>query len=235
MSLQPKEKSDMIDAAKVIEFFYENQKRILIGSASVIGGVAILIGYFNSGPNAINYAEAESAFAQWKDSPLDEKLYMSMQEAIKAVPSIGKKYEATIAQNLLNTDRMEEALVMANRSIERVKDEAPFHVTFAESSLLIEQGNFQQALENAVALKEEMGSTFGSSDKGGSLLYIHNLLRIACLQQALHNGPGEKVAWEELEDLLEANTRLSQLILGNFSSEEVDLSQYIQMRKKELS
>lgn len=224
----------MIDPIKVIEFFHENQKRIAIGSASVIAGVAILIGYFNSGPNALHYAEAESTFAQWKKSPLDENLYSSMKEAMRWVPSIGKKYEATIAQKLLNTDRIEEALVMANRSIERVKEEAPFHVTFAESSLLIEQGNFQQALENAVALKEEMGSSFGSVDKGGSLLYVYNLLRIACLQQALKNAPGEMVAWEELENFLQANKRLSKLLLGNFSSEEVDLTQYIQMRRKEL-
>lgn len=225
----------MIDPIRVIEFFNENKKRIVIGSASVVAGVAILIGYFNSGPKALQYAEAESAFAQWKKSPLDEKLYSSMKQALSSVPSIGKKYEATIAQKLLNTDRVEEALVMANRSIGRVKEEAPFHVTFAESSLLIEQGNFQQALENAVALKEEMGSSFSCADKGGSLLYVHNLLRIACLQQALKNGPGEMVAWEELEKFLQANKRLSKVLLGNFSSKEVDLTQYIQMRKKELS
>lgn len=225
----------MIDPNRVVEFFNEYQKRIAIGSASVIAGAAILIGYFNSGPNAVNYAEAESAFVQWKNSPVDENLYVKLQKSMQSVPSIGKKYEATIAQNLLNTDRVEEALVFANRSIERVKEEAPFHVTFAESTLLIEQGDFQQALENAVALKEEMGTSFGSTDKSGSLLYVHNLLRIACLQQALKNGPGEMVAWEELEGFLQANTRSSELLLGNFSNKEVDLTQYIQMRKKELS
>lgn len=225
----------MLDPSRLIEVFYENKQRILVGSGSVIAGVAILIGYSQTGPTPINYAEAEVAFNEWKKSPTDDKLYLSMKEAIRSVPSLEKKYEGTIAQNLLNTDRLNEALVMANRTLNRVKEEVPYHVTYAESSLLIEQGDFQQALENAVALKAQMGQSFGEMDKGGSLLYLHNLLRIACLQQALNNRPGEMVAWEELESVLESNAKVSKIVLGSFSELEVDLTEYIKERKKALS
>ncbi len=217
-----------------IQNLSERKKQIAVGSASVIAGVAILIGYFQSGPNALTYAAAEAAFSSWDASPQDDQLYQSMQEAIRSVPALQKKYEASIAQKLLNTDKINEALVLANRSLNRVKEDAPFHMTYAETSLLIEQGGFQQALENAVALKEQMGNSFLTEQKGGSLLYVHNLLRIACLQQQLKNRPGEKAAWEELESFLQTDTRLAHTLLGSFSEKQVNLTQYITERKKTL-
>lgn len=224
----------LLEAENWIQNLSERKKQIAIGAASVIAGVAILIGYFQSGPNALSYATAEAAFAEWEASPLDEQLYKSMQETIRSVPSLQKKYEASIAQKLLNTDKIDEALVMANRSLSRVKEEAPYHATYAQTSLLIEQGGFQQALENAVALKEQMGSSFVTEHKGGSLLYVHNLLRIACLQQELKNRPGERAAWEELEKFLKSETRLVKTLLGSFSEKQVNLNQYIAERKKAL-
>ena len=155
-----------------------------------------------------------------------------MRETIRRVPALQSKYEAAIAQKLLNTDKINEALVMANRALNRVQEEVPFHATYAKTSLLIEQGSFQQALENAVALKEQMGSSFLTEPKGGSLLYVHNLLRIACLQQELKNRPGERSAWEELSCFLQTETRLAQTLLESFSEKQVNLNQYIAERKK---
>lgn len=212
----------------------ERKKQIAVSVISVIAGAAILIAYFQSGPNALKYAEAEGVFAEWFASPEDDALYKSMQEAIRNVPALQKKYEAAIAQKLINTDKLNEALVMANRSLFRVKEEAPFHATYAMTSLLIEQGGFQEALENAVALKEQMGDSFLTEQKGGSLLYVHNLLRIACLQQELKNRHGERAAWEELEAILLTKSRPVQMLQGSFSEKQVNLSQYIAERKKAL-
>jgi hypothetical protein len=217
-----------------IQNLSERKKQIIIGCTSMIAGVGILIGYFQSGPDAMRYASAEAAFAKWDASPQDDQLYQSLKEAIRSVPALQKKYEATIAQNLMVTDRIDEALVMANRALARVKEDVPYHSGFAENSFLIEQGHFQQALENAVALKERMGETFLSEEKSGGLLYLHNLLRIACLQQELNNRPGEKAAWEELEMFLEKDSLLAQKLRGSFSEKQVDLSQYISERKKVL-
>jgi len=79
-----------------------------------------------------------------------------------------------------------------------------------------------------------MGDTFLTEKKGGSLLYVHNLLRIACLQQELKNRPGERAAWEELENFLQTDTQIAHTLLGSFSEKEVNLSQYITERKKTL-
>lgn len=212
----------------------ERKKQIAGSVASVIAGVAILIAYFQTGPNAIKYAEAEEAFAKWFAAPSDEALYQNVKEAFRNVPALQKKYEAAMAQKLINTDKLHDALVMANRSLKRVKEEVPFHTTYATTSLLIEQGHYQQALEQAVALKEQMGNAFASEQKGGALLYIHNLLRIACLQQELKNRPGEKAAWEELETLLSTKSRTAQMLLGSFSDKNINLFQYIAERKKNI-
>ncbi len=210
----------------------ERRKEWAIGAGCVVAGVALLIGYFQSGPNALSYARAQSAFSDWAAAPEDEKLYVAMRDAIRTVPALERKYEPTIAQKLLSANRIDEALEMAGRSMSRVKGEAPYHMTYGETSLLIEQGNFQKALEKAVALKEQMGNSFLQEERGGSLLYAHNLLRIACLQRELNNGPGEKAAWEEVEKLLETKTPLSYKISANFSEKQVDLTQYIAARKK---
>jgi hypothetical protein len=224
----------ILEAMNWMQNLSEKKKQLIIGTVSVIGGVALLIGYFLSGPNALNYASAEMAYAKWSASPHDDQLYESMKEAIRSIPALQKKYEASIAQKLLNIDKINEALVLANQSLYRVKEEVPFHAMYAKTSLLIEQGNFQESLQQAVALKELMGSSFLTEQKAGSLLYVYNLLRIACLQQELKNRPGEKAAWEELEAFLKTDSRLAQTLVESFSDQQANLNQYIAERKKAL-
>jgi hypothetical protein len=94
----------------------------------------------------------------------------------------------------------------------------------------------------SVVLKEKMAKDGGvekfSGEQlvGGAVLYAHNLLRIACLQQALKNKPGEMAAWEELESFLHLNEKspVGHLILKNFQEKGLNLSNYIAERKKDL-
>jgi len=55
----------------------ERKKQIGVAVASVIAGGAILIGYFQTGPNALNYAEAEGIFAKWYAG--EHKPYTALQ------------------------------------------------------------------------------------------------------------------------------------------------------------
>jgi len=156
-----------------------------------------------------------------------------MKEGLYQAPDLSKKYQSTITQKLLIHGKVDEALTMLGSSLSRVEEDVPFHVSYAKNSLSIEQGHMQQALESAVALKEQMGN-LARNVAGGALLYTHNLLRIACLQQELKNRPGEKAAWEELERYLEENKETADTVLRNFSENNVNLSQYIAERKKGL-
>ncbi len=224
--------------------FFQNlllrKKEIYISAASFIAGIVFLIIHFQSGPKAMTYARAEEVFAEWEASPEDGNLYRDLREAVRKVPSLRSKYEAVMAQKLLDVKKIDEALEMANRSLIRVKDETPFHSEFAHTSLLIAKGAYQEALEKAVALKEQIGSVFdvrnfsGECLVGGPALYAHNLVRIACLQQELRNRPGEKAAGEELEGFLKEGTPVARALLKSFSEKQLDLTQYIAERKKYL-
>lgn len=214
------------------------QRRWIISAVALIAGGAILIAYFQAGPKAVSYARAKEAFAKWKASPENETFYEEMKTAFQTVPGQGDAHEASVAQSLMNKEKIAEALSFAQRPLQALKEEAPFHASFGETSLLIEQGAFQEALERSVSLKEQMVREWDIERlgketplAGGTILYAQNLLRIACLQKELENRPGEKVAWEELEAFLEKGPTAS-LIYGNFREKGIDLSHYIAERKR---
>lgn len=218
-------------------FFSFQDKRWVTSAAACIAGIVVLIVYFQSGPKPETFAAAEEAVAKWESSK-EESFYQEMKKALKKVPALEKKYEASIAQKLFEGDRISEALLFAHRSLSRIQEDAPFHAAYGETSLLIEQGAYQDALERSVNLKEQMVRIHDWSQMeqlaGGALLYAHNLLRIACLQKELNNKPGEKAAWEELEVFLKGKRDLAPLVFGNFQEKGLDLTHYIDERKKQL-
>lgn len=226
-----------IDISKAWSWYLSLSERTRQVSLSVLFstlGVAVLISYLQTEPAATSYAEAEAMISKWKSSRHDENLYTSMQQALKSVPALQKKYEAAIAQRLINTHRLEDAVVMANRALLRVKEEVPLHASYGKISLLIEQEKYQEALEGAVALKERMGTSYLEKEQTGSLLFAYNLLRIAALQQKLKNKPGEKAALEELEAFLKTEHKSAKALIHTFSEDATNLSAYISERMKNL-
>lgn len=214
-------------------------RRWVTSSLAFVSGVIVLVVYFQTGPSLETYMSAEESFAKWESSG-DEAAYQEMRKALKKVPALEKKYAAVIAQRLFEKGSLPDALLFAHHSLKNLDVDAPFHVAYGETSLLIEQGAYQDALERSVALKEEMkaGSDFsqviGDYPVGGAFLFAHNLLRIACLQKELNNKPGEKAAWEELEAFLKGNAVLGDQVFESFREKEVSLDQYIAERKKQL-
>jgi hypothetical protein len=202
-------------------------------------GVVVLICAMGTKPKIEDFTAATSAVIHW-ESAGDRKAFAEMQKCLGKVPELAVKYRPFIAQKLFLEKELEGALSMASIALQQIQHDVPFHAAYAETSLLIERREFQQALEHAVALKEQMRRECQFSSKTGdvaigSVLFAHNLLRIACLQQELHNPPGEKVAWEELETFLKDNEAVSNLILSNFRDKELDLHHYIAERKKTLA
>ncbi len=213
--------------------------RWLSAIGTSLAGVAILIVYSTAGPKATDFALAETLFEKWKLAADDSALFEKMSQALRKVPTLQKKYEPVIAQKLMGGGKGAEALHIAYRAIEQAKSSIPYHAHFAETSLLIEKGQYQQALLAAVHLKEEMLKAYeekefwNESPRGGSLLFAHNLLRIACLQQELKNKPGELAAWNELEEKLLKHNKspTTELLLSSFQEKRLDLTHYIAMRK----
>jgi hypothetical protein len=212
----------------MIEQLLFRKKEILTGSVSLLLFAAALIGYLASGPGVDSYLAAENAYTHWLAEPKDQNRYEAMEKAFKKAPALKKKYESAIAQKLLSLGRTQEGLNMAHSVLKRAKAAAPLHVAFATATLLIEQGAYQQALEQTVALKEHM------PDHRPSVLYAELLIRIAALHQQLENRPGEKAAWDELQAHFKADPVAADVVLGSFSEKQIDLFQYMAERQKNL-
>lgn len=217
---------------KYLMFVMQN-RRLLNAGIACFSGIVLLIVYFQTAPGPEKYAAAEESVAKWQEMG-DDVSYVEMRKALKKVPLLEKKYASVIAQKLFQKNQLADALALAQKSIQQIEDDAPFHAAYGSSTLLIEQGAFQDALEQSVQLKEKMLSQIGPSLDVGDILYAHNLLRIACLQKELKNKPGEKAAWDELEKFLETKQKISDLVFANFREQGLDLSHYIAQRKKEL-
>jgi hypothetical protein len=198
----------------------------------------MLVFYFQAGPQADLYASGESAYAKWRAAPEDEALYQTMRGALQKTPALEKRYEAAIAQTLFDLGKTEEGLGLARNSLKRVDGETPFHTAYAAQTLLIQQGNYSEALKGALELQEKMDVLLdrtawnAHSLSGGSLLYAYNLLRIASLQQELGNQAGEQAAWAELETYFEKNPLAAQVIRENFSESGIGLDHYLQKRRR---
>ncbi|MBI3508512.1 MAG: hypothetical protein HY069_02595 [Chlamydiia bacterium] len=208
------------------ERFLLEKRRYLTIVGSFVSGVVILILYALSGPSLESYLKAEKAFEKWVQAPEDATLFKELQVALYQVPQMQSRYDAVIAQTLLDRSKdAKQAIPLALKSLSILQEEAPFHASYARTSLFIEQGSYQEALQKAVLLKGEMEK---APDMKECVLYAYNLIRIASLQQKLGNHPGEKAAWEELEPLLVP----AHPIIHNFEQQGVDLTQYIAERKK---
>lgn len=217
--------------------FTEN-KRVFLASIFCFGGVVCLGIHFLIQPGPESYAKAEAAYQTWREND-DDASYAEMRKALKKVPTLQKKYIGAIAQKLFQKNRLSDALELANTSIKAL-DDAPFHSSYAQMSLLIKKGEYQKALEQSVSLKETMlkacdlQKEVGGHSVGGGLLYAHNLLRIACLHQELHNQPGEKASLEDLENFLSTSASLKRLVFETFRDKGLDLGDYILERKNKL-
>lgn len=203
----------------ILEFFLLRWRWLLAG---VLGITVAAVFMIQSARQPIFFAQVEEKVEKWNHSP--EESYEEMKKLVKK-GGLENRYGVQIAQQLVNRGEILEASPWASAPLEALQKEAPFHAAFGETSLLIEQGMVQEALERSVRLKEEMAKK--------TLLYAYNLLRIAFLQKELGNGPGEKVAWEELEAFL-AESPDGKLLYANFKTKGVDLTHYIAERKRHI-
>lgn len=214
----------------------------LASLSATLAGVVLITAYFQTNVKPEVYAGAETIFAKWEQSPQDEALFQEMKRSLHQLPDLEKKYEPRIVQKLLEVGKSKEAIEFAGFSLKEIDKEAPFHGAFAKITLLIEQGSYQKALELSVSLKEKMMNEwdlekfFQDKPVGGGLLYVHNLLRLACLQKELKNSAGEMAAWEELETFLQnhRDSFIVQTFQSNFREKDLNLSDYITERKKQL-
>ena len=162
-----------------------------------------------------------------------------LTELLDLHEELHSKYDGLIAHELLKDGQGEEARPYLESSIARSgKENGALHHSFGQTSILIANGQLDEALKGALKLREQLKA---SENEGLETLRVFNNLRTAFLYQGLDQPANERLAWATLRSespwLLEPNGKLDptqQAILSHFSEGAVMLADYVAMREKNL-
>jgi hypothetical protein len=216
---------------RIIRYCFLNQRKILQYGLGAMGLCILAILYGSVGSGAGSTHQAKIAFEQWKQTPGDGLLAKELERSLEKAPGLKRALEAEIAQIFLSDGQFHNADARATNCIERLNLESPLHAEFAQASLLIEQKEYQKALELSVTLKEHL-----EGDEERSSLCGWNLLRLAFLQKQLQNKSGELAAWEDVKDFLqkEGNSAGKFLEIG-IGRPDFSLADFISHREREIA
>ncbi len=237
------------------EWLTEHSKSILLSFATLIVLSFILFqltGQFSKGKKS-DYLQVQKAFHAWltKKGP-DSQLLSALEKPLKSHPELEAKFGTHIAQRLLSLGEVQKAQSYAGAALKRSQElTSPYYSRFSRNTLLISQGKYPEALEEAKKLKQELEKDddfWAGRDpfvRSGTVLYAYNLLRIASLESKLGSKEGELRAWEELMrnagwkeapvNLKTYDPEAYSLLAQNFTQGDISLLDFIEQRKKELS
>lgn len=204
--------------------FFGEKKRWAISGLAFLASAALFLSYFRSEPDALTYFHGQESYLRWKEGKAD---WEEFKRELHTIPALEERLSGVLAQDLLEKNKLDQALPYFERAVKKMQEKAPAYASFMQTSLCIEKGDYQEALEKAAALKEALLLEPVSEE-----LFIQNLLRIASLQKKLGNLSGERVAWLEYEAFLE-KSELKGQIQKAFREGDVDLFSYIAERKEE--
>lgn len=197
---------DFLDEDQIMTWLADNGKKILYSLAGLIGLLVIIYGISSSqhSKNEQEYILAANDFAYFSNS-YDAKNFIKANDAFSRLndfmtkhPELHAAYDGSLAQILLNHTQVKTAKPYALATFKRVKsNDLPFYHEYAETTLLIGQQNFTEALEKTLALQQKMEADLKNDARSfGDELFALTLLRVAMLQQELGNKSAELLAWE---------------------------------------
>lgn len=223
----------------IFAWLEKNSRNILL----TVIGIALLLGLVYRYASSKNtqaeqdYFQAANAVELLKDSGKAPGALTDLQSILARRPELNAKYDGIIAQNLLLANNVEFAKVYASKNFARIQEEvSPLFLAYAKNSLIIEENKPQEALTQALALKEEMNKLGheNSEPQFGPELYMFNLIRIAMLQHSLNKKQAESKSWEELlqisrlEHPLKFNSADVEKTISHFNDQGVSLVDFIQ-------
>ncbi len=140
-------------------------------------------------------------------------------------PELNAKYDGLLAQSLLTAGETDQAKPYAERTFSRVKSDLPkSFLDYSATTLLISQGKFQEALQDAQALQKEIENP---------TLYVFNTIRIALLERELQLTEQESKSWQEVQQLLAGTHKIKidpnemKKIVTHFDTQGVSISDFI--------
>lgn len=218
----------------IVQFLIKNSRQI--GYGVVILFLLIVLAYrflaYRSYEAEKDFILAKEAVLSLNDPEKEESSLATLQSILNQHKDLQAKYDGIIGQTLLTQGKTEIAKPYIERTLNRVKGEAsPLDQDFAKTSLLIAEGDLNEALKNAYLLKDKMLEMVSPS----STLFAFNLIRIAFLEKAVQNHAAEQKAWEELKAMQEPSypIKITPYELGrimtHFDDQEASLKDYTQI------
>lgn len=218
---------------------------VYVLSAALIAGLLVAKLGTRKGRAEGDYVSATAAFTKWKQVlERNGDDFAKLSKLVKKHPELQARYDAPIGQYLLAAIAPQEAAPFIERTLLRTKQ--PYYSDYARTSLKISEKKYQEALDEALSLKDKMNSEplYWEKSKDSSSLFAFNLMRIATLSQQLNQSETEIEAWKEIKDYggwekdeppveLIGHEGFKQL-LSHFSVQETTLLDYIEAREEEL-
>ncbi len=232
-------------------WFKQNRKKIYI-ALSIFTLISIGCISYCSRAKFLSFRDhfdANVFFSSLSHSP--KKKNIQILESLKKItsrhPELQEKFNAPLTQLLISQNEGKTALDLSRPVLERTGNRGTYHSRFAKTSLIMAEGKYSQALEEAKSLCSAMDkdNQFWVDQKKssigyGSLLYSLNLMRISALEKELGSKSGELGALKKLKEYCESKSSMNSLetlsiLKDMFQEKEISLSDYIQYREKFLS
>lgn len=226
--------TEVLNDHPTIQWIVEQRMNILIVIIAIIVATILITRLSTGAPGQkeadLIQTEAEVVNLQKVILGIDnatsvDAAFDKVKQLLKQYPELNTKYDAPLAQAFLAVNNASDATPFADQSLKRTQaNNLPTYQEFAKTSLIIGQEKYQEALDKALKIKQELPSE--------SPLFAYNLLRIATLYQALGNKNEELNAWKEWND--QKNSTAFLQVSNQLENGKIRLSDYITQREREL-
>lgn len=156
-------------------------KKLLQWLAVLLVGVGALLYFFFLREDKKNPQQAlDATYFALSHASVEEipQEMAAFQSALNANPTLAPNYQGFAAQALLEKGAVVESLLLLNPLFQRVGiDQYPSFKSFTDISLIISEGNLNEALNQSLLLQASL--------ENQPTLFAHNLIRIALLQKML--------------------------------------------------
>lgn len=218
---------------KLSEFFALWGKKILYGLSSVfLLSIAVYRFFFSAGESSNAYLDAKVSLEKMKlqRSDTSNEVATHLKEVLSSNSNIKASLSGAVGQEFAITGQWNEAepfiLAALNNSF---KEDSPFKL-YTETSLLIANQKYEEALKNALALEESIKE---EPSKEIKLLYGYNLLRIISLEDFLKlNNEKSLEMWRQFASKTE-NSEIVAMMSAAFQVGNCCLNDLIDARKND--
>lgn len=217
-----------LEDSAIMQWLSEYGKYLLWAT---LGFVALILLFYrfsstDSSKAAADYIIAERNFVKISTDADSQDSLAELKAILQNHPELQPKYDGLLAQILIARGDTSSATPFAIRALKRTqKENSPFYTSYAETTLLISEKKFEEALGQAKELQQLL-----RTEQHTTKLFAFNLLRIASLQRQLGLSEQEQQTWKEWQALAQTNPTIAMPLQNHFTEGKMTLIDYIQTR-----